>query len=46
MFGFFTYSVGVANVRVFGDAIVTPPKYVTIAKAGAGFAEVAAFLLA
>jgi HAD superfamily hydrolase (TIGR01484 family) len=46
MFDFFSYSIGVANVHAFGDAIVTPPKYVTVGKAGAGFAELAAFLLA
>jgi len=45
MFGFFSYSIGVANVHAFGDAIATPPKYVTTAKAGAGFAELATFLL-
>ena len=46
MFDFFSYSVGVANVRAFGDAIAKPPKYVTAGEAGAGFAELAAFLLA
>ncbi|HEY8623895.1 MAG TPA: HAD-IIB family hydrolase [Casimicrobiaceae bacterium] len=46
MFDFFNYSVGVANVHAFGDAIATPPKYVTVGEAGAGFAELAAFLLA
>jgi len=45
MFDFFSYSIGVANVHAFGDAIATPPKYVTAAKAGAGFAELATFLL-
>ena len=45
MFDFFSYSIGVANVHTFGDAIATPPKYVTTAKAGAGFAELATFLL-
>ena len=45
MFDFFSYSIGVANVHAFGDAIATPPKYVTTAKAGAGFAELATFLL-
>ena len=45
MFAFFSYSIGVANVHAFGDAIATPPKYVTTAKAGAGFAELATFLL-
>jgi HAD superfamily hydrolase (TIGR01484 family) len=45
MFGFFSYSIGVANVRAFGDAIGTPPKYVTMGEAGSGFAELAALLL-
>ena len=45
MFDFFSYSIGVANVHAFGAAIATPPKYVTTAKAGAGFAELATFLL-
>jgi HAD superfamily hydrolase (TIGR01484 family) len=46
MFDFFSYSIGVANVHAFGDAIATLPKYVTMREAGAGFAEMAAFLLA
>jgi HAD superfamily hydrolase (TIGR01484 family) len=46
MFGFFSYSIGVANVHAFGAAIAPPPKYVTLGEAGAGFAELAAFLLA
>ena len=45
MFDFFSYSIGVANLHAFGDAIATPPKYVTTAKAGAGFVELATFLL-
>jgi hypothetical protein len=45
MFDFFSYSIGVANLRAFGDAIVTPPKYVTVGEAGAGFAELARLLL-
>ncbi len=45
MFDFFSYSIGVANVHAFGNAITTPPKYVTTAKAGAGFVELAKFLL-
>jgi len=45
MFGFFPYSVGVANVRAFMDRITTLPKYVTQRAAGAGFAELADFLL-
>jgi HAD superfamily hydrolase (TIGR01484 family) len=46
MFAFFPNAVGVANVRVFLDRIATPPAYVTHAEAGAGFAELADFLLA
>jgi len=42
MFAFFDHSVGVANVRRFPDL---RPKYVTEAEAGAGFAELAAYLL-
>ena len=45
MFAFFPYSVGVANVRAFGDRIATPPRYVTKLACGAGFAELADFLL-
>ncbi len=39
-------AVGVANVRAFADRIPTLPAYVTRAEAGAGFAELAEFLLA
>jgi len=45
MFDFFPCSVGVANVRNFAAALKTPPKYVTRCEAGAGFAELADFLL-
>jgi HAD superfamily hydrolase (TIGR01484 family) len=45
MFGYFPYSVGVANVRTFGDFDGSPPKYVTTLESGAGFAELADFLL-
>ncbi len=45
MFGFFPLSVGVANVRACLDRIETPPAYVTRHEAGAGFAELARFLL-
>ena len=45
MFGFFPQSVGVANVRVFLDRMPVAPAYVTIAEAGAGFSELADFLL-
>jgi len=46
MFGYFGGSVGVANVRDFGDRIDPPPAYVTTARGGAGFAEFAVALLA
>jgi HAD superfamily hydrolase (TIGR01484 family) len=45
MFGFFDHSVGVANVRRFEGLLAAPPKYVTRAAAGAGFAELAEHLL-
>jgi len=45
MFAFFPHAVGVANVREFADRIATLPAYVTQAEAGAGFAELADFLL-
>jgi HAD superfamily hydrolase (TIGR01484 family) len=45
MFQYFPYSVGVANVREFGDCVGNPPKYVTARESGAGFAELADFLL-
>jgi hypothetical protein len=45
MFAFFPNAVGVANVREFADRIATLPAYVTHAAAGAGFAELADFLL-
>ncbi len=46
MFEFFPYSVGVANVRPFLDRIATPPAFVTMGEAGAGFVELVDFLLA
>jgi len=46
MFAFFESSVGVANVRRFESLLSHPPKYVTQAASGAGFAELAAHLLA
>jgi len=46
MFAFFPHAVGVANVREFADRIAMLPAYVTQAAAGAGFAELADFLLA
>jgi HAD superfamily hydrolase (TIGR01484 family) len=45
MFAYFPDAVGVANVREWADRIATLPAYVTTARAGAGFAEVADFLL-
>jgi HAD superfamily hydrolase (TIGR01484 family) len=46
MFAYFPLSVGVANVRRFAGRMSTAPTYVTQAEAGAGFAELAAHLLA
>jgi hypothetical protein len=46
MFAFFASSVGVANVRRFESLLSHPPKYITRAASGAGFAELAAHLLA
>jgi HAD superfamily hydrolase (TIGR01484 family) len=46
MFGFFPISVGVANVRDFEDRLPARPAYVTQARAGDGFAEMAARVIA
>jgi HAD superfamily hydrolase (TIGR01484 family) len=46
MFAYSPNAVGVANVREFADRIASLPKYVTNAESGAGFAELAEFLLA
>jgi hydroxymethylpyrimidine pyrophosphatase-like HAD family hydrolase len=45
MFAYFGNSVGVANVRKQIERIEWPPKFVTEAEAGAGFVELADFLL-
>ena len=45
MFGYFARSVGVANVREQLARIATPPAYVTQRARGAGFAELADYLL-
>jgi HAD superfamily hydrolase (TIGR01484 family) len=45
MFSFFGHSVGVANVARFAGRMEALPAYVTRAAAGAGFAELAAYLL-
>ena len=46
MFKFFENSIGVANVARFAGRMEAEPKYVTRGIAGAGFAELAAHLLA
>jgi hypothetical protein len=46
MFRFFPHAVGVANVRQWADLIAHPPRWVTQAPGGAGFAELADALLA
>jgi len=46
MFGFFPNAVGVANVRDCADRLAITPRYVTLARSGAGFVELADFLLA
>ncbi|MCC6870342.1 MAG: HAD-IIB family hydrolase [Burkholderiales bacterium] len=46
LFGYFPLSVGVANVRRFAARLEYAPAYVTARESGAGFAELAARLLA
>ncbi len=46
MFAHFENSVGVANVNRFAGRLMAEPKYVARGTAGAGFAELAAILLA
>jgi HAD superfamily hydrolase (TIGR01484 family) len=46
MFGFFSLTVGVANIRAFADQLAAPPAYVTAAPSGDGFVEFADLLLA
>jgi HAD superfamily hydrolase (TIGR01484 family) len=46
MFAFFPHSIGVANIREFAGRLAHEPRYVTSAASGAGFCEVADFLLA
>ena len=46
MFAAFKNSMGVANIARFLPQITTPPRYVTGAERGAGFAEVARAVLA
>ncbi|MGV3654061.1 MAG: HAD-IIB family hydrolase [Noviherbaspirillum sp.] len=45
MFRYFPYSVGVANVRDFADDLRHPPAYVSRARCGTGFVEVAQRIL-
>jgi len=45
MFQFFSNSIGVANVQDFASQLHCLPRYVTQSRGGAGFAEVAHFLL-
>jgi hypothetical protein len=44
-FAYFPKSVGVANVRAHLDRLPTPPRYVTDAERGEGFAELARRLM-
>jgi HAD superfamily hydrolase (TIGR01484 family) len=46
MFGYFPYSVGVANVRPFLDRIAARPAFITEGEGGAGFVELADALIA
>jgi hypothetical protein len=46
MFGFFPNGVGVANVRDFADAMPHLPTWITTARSGAGFVEMAHTLIA
>ena len=46
MFRFFPNAVGVANVADFGDRVEPRPAWITEARGGAGFAELAEALLA
>jgi HAD superfamily hydrolase (TIGR01484 family) len=45
MFGYFPYSVGVANVRPFLDRIAASPAFVTDGEGGSGFVELADALI-
>jgi HAD superfamily hydrolase (TIGR01484 family) len=45
MFGFFPNAVGVANVRDFADTMPHLPRWITSARSGAGFVELANALI-
>jgi hydroxymethylpyrimidine pyrophosphatase-like HAD family hydrolase len=46
MFGAFRHTVGVANLGRYLDRLKTPPRWITPSASGAGFAEMAAALIA
>jgi hypothetical protein len=46
MFAHFPHAVGVANIKAFAGRLAAEPAYVTQAASGAGFCELANFLLA
>ncbi len=46
MFAYFPHAVGVANIKAFAGRLAAEPAYVTQAASGAGFRELADFLLA
>jgi len=46
MFGYFPYSMGVANVRPFLDRIAAKPAFIAEGEGGAGFVELADALIA
>jgi hypothetical protein len=46
MFRYFPYAIGVANLRDFGTRLEHTPAYVSTARCGAGFREIADFILA
>jgi HAD superfamily hydrolase (TIGR01484 family) len=46
MFGFFPNAVGVANVAGFADRLAHKPRWITTARSGAGFVELANALIA
>ena len=46
MFAHFTHAIGVANIADFTGRLAHEPRYVTLGRGGAGFRELADFLLA
>jgi HAD superfamily hydrolase (TIGR01484 family) len=45
MFEYFPHAIGVANLRDFGTRLKHEPAYISAARSGAGFHEIAAFIL-